>query len=74
MNKKKRFILDAVVWMLLIFVSILIVNAYSNSDIECWWLYLWASWGMLKASQMFGNYICNQEAYVEDFVDGEEEN
>lgn len=73
MNKKKKFILDAVLWMLLIFVTILIVNAYPNSDIECWWLYLWASWGMLKASQMFGNYICNQEVYVEEFVDGEEE-
>lgn len=73
MNKKKRFILDAVLWMLLVFVTFLIVNAYPNSDIRNTWLYLWSSWGMLKASQMFGNYICNQEVYVEEFVDGEEE-
>ena len=73
MNKKKQFILDAVLWMLLVVVTILIVNAYPDSDIEHGWLYFWASWGMLKTSQMFGNYIFNQEVHVEEFVDGEEE-
>lgn len=73
MNKKKKFILDTVLWMLLIIISILIINAYPNSNIECAWLYLWASCGMLKISQMFSNYICNNEVYVEEFIDGEEE-
>lgn len=73
MNKKKQFILDAVLLMLLMIVSVLIINAYPDSDIEYGWMYSWAFWGMLKASQMFGNYICNQEVYAEEFVDGEEE-
>lgn len=74
MNKKKQIILDVVLWILLTAVSVLIIIAYPNSNIEHGWVYLWAFWGMLQASRMFSNYICNQEVYVEEFVDGEEEN
>lgn len=73
MNNKKQIILDVVLWILLTAVSILITIAYPNSNIERGWMYLWAFWGMSQASRMFGNYICNQEVYVEEFVDGEEE-
>lgn len=73
MNKKKQIILDVVMWVLLITITILIIIAYPDSNIELGWLYSWALWGMFKSTQMFSNYICKQEVYVEDFVDGEEE-
>lgn len=71
--KKKQIILDVVLWTLLMIVSILIVIAYPDSDIERGWMYLWAFWGMFKSSQMFSKYICKQEVHVEGFVDGKEE-
>ena len=71
--KKKQIILDVVLWTLLMIVSILIIIAYPDSDIERGWMYLWAFWGMFKSSQMFSKYICKQEVHVEGFVDGKEE-